>query len=98
LSGAEWLVRRGIKAIVYDFADEYVVRKPGFRGEECEVHHRILGEEIYNIEYVRNLGKLTQPRLTIVALPINLVGLDGAPARVVALEGELSLPLPTMQG
>ena len=87
LSGADWLVRRGIKAIVYDFAEEYVVRKPGFRGEECVVHHRILGEEIYNIEYVHNLGRITQPRLTIMALPLKLVGLDGAPARVVAVEG-----------
>ena len=88
LSGADWLVRRGIKAIVYDFAEEYAVRKPGFRGEDCVVHHRILGEEIYNIEYVHNLGLITQPRLTIIALPLKLVGLDGAPARVVAVEGE----------
>ena len=88
LSGADWLVGRGIKAIVYDFAEEYAVRKPGFRGEECVVHHRILGEEIYNIEYVHNLGLITQKRLTIVALPLKLVGLDGAPARVVAVEGE----------
>jgi arylformamidase len=64
------------------------VRKPGFRGEECVVHHRILGEEIYNIEYVHNLGLITQTRLTIVALPLKLVGLDGAPARVIAVEGE----------
>jgi arylformamidase len=89
LSGADWLVRRGIKAIVYDFAEEYVVRKPGFRGEECLVHHRILAEEIYNIEYVHNLGAITAPRLTIIALPVNLVGCDGAPARVVAIEGEV---------
>lgn len=88
LSGADWLVSRGIKAIVYDFAEEYAVRKPGFRGEECVVHHRILGEEIYNIEYVHNLGLITQKRLTIIALPLKLVGLDGAPARVIAVEGE----------
>ena len=86
-SGADWLVERGVKAVVYDFSEEYVVRKPGFRGEECEIHHRILGEEIYNIEYVYNLSKIAAPRLTILALPLKLVGLDGAPARVVAIEG-----------
>ena len=86
-SAADWLVERGVKAVVYDFSEEYVVRQPGFRGEDCEIHHRILGEEIYNIEYVHNLGRITAPRLTILALPLKLVGLDGAPARVVAIEG-----------
>jgi arylformamidase len=85
--GADWLVERGVKAVVYDFAEEYVVRTPGFRGEDCEVHHRILGADIYNIEYVHNLAAIQTPRCGIVALPINLVGLDGAPARVVALTG-----------
>jgi arylformamidase len=85
--GADWLIERGAAAVVYDFSEEQVVRYPGFRGEDCVVHHRILGEEIYNIEYVRGLGRISRPRLAIAALPLNLVGLDGAPARVIALEG-----------
>ncbi|MDP6517424.1 MAG: cyclase family protein [Alphaproteobacteria bacterium] len=85
--GADWLVERGVKAVVYDFAEEYEVRKPGFRGEDCIVHHRILSRDIYNIEYVHNLAAIARPRCTIIALPIKLVGLDGAPARVLALEG-----------
>lgn len=88
---ADWLVERGAKAVVYDFSEEYVVRQPGFRGEDCVVHHRILGEEIYNIEYVHNLGRITAERLAILALPLKLEGLDGAPARVVAIEG-MDLP------
>jgi arylformamidase len=87
LTGADWLVERGVKAIVYDFSEEYVVRNPGFRGEECLVHHKILGKEIYNIEYVHGLGKISRPRTAIIALPLNLVGLDGSPSRVVALDG-----------
>lgn len=85
--GADWLVERGVKAVVYDFAEEFVVRNPGFRGEDCEVHHKILGNDIYNIEYVHNLGKIGAPRVTLIAFPLLLVGLDGAPARVVAIEG-----------
>lgn len=85
--GAEWLVERGVKAIVYDFSEEYVVRVPGFHGDECVIHHRILAEDIYNIEYVHNLGLIEGERTTIIALPLKLVGLDGSPARVVALEG-----------
>lgn len=86
-SGADWLVERGVKAVVYDFSEEFAVRKPGFRGEDCPVHHRILGSDIYNIEYVHNLAKIRAPRCAILALPLKLAGLDGAPARVVAIEG-----------
>ncbi len=87
LEAADWLVQRGVRAVVYDFAEEYAVRQPGFRGTDCVVHHRILGEEIYNIEYVRGLSRIHTPRPAIIAFPMNLVGCDGAPARVVALEG-----------
>lgn len=85
--GADWLVERRASAIVYDFSEEYVVREPGFRGEDCVVHHKLLGNDIYNIEYVHNLGEIRQPRVTLLALPLKLVGMDGAPARVVAIEG-----------
>jgi arylformamidase len=86
-SAADWLVERGAKAVVYDFSEEFAVRQPGFRGEDCPIHHRILGAEIYNIEYVHNLGRISAPRCAILALPLKLAGLDGAPARVVAIEG-----------
>ena len=81
------LVERGVKAVVYDFSEEFAVRQPGFRGEDCPVHHRILGADIYNIEYVHQLAKIRAPRCAILALPLKLAGLDGAPARVVATEG-----------
>lgn len=85
--GADWLVERGVKAIVYDFSEEAEIRNPGFRGEDCIIHHKILGSEIYNIEYVQNLTKISQPRVTLLALPLPLEGLDGSPTRVIALEG-----------
>ncbi len=85
--GADWLVERRVTAIVYDFAEEYVVRKPDISGQDCIIHHKILGNNVYNIEYVHNLDKISNPRLTIIALPLKLVGFDGSPARVIALEG-----------
>jgi arylformamidase len=86
LEGAAWLVDHGARAIVYDFSEEYVVREPGFRGEDCHVHHRILGAGVWNIEYVTNLGALPGDEVTIIALPLKLTGLDGSPARVIGLE------------
>lgn len=86
-TGADWLVERGANAVVYDFSEEYVVRNPGFRGEDCIIHHKLLGDDIYNIEYVHRLAHITASRFSIVALPLKLVGLDGSPARVVAVQG-----------
>lgn len=83
---ARWLVSQRVKAVVYDFAEEYVIRQPGFRGTDCVVHHTILGAGIYNIEYVVNLRASARPVVTIHALPLKLVGLESAPARVIAIE------------
>ena len=58
-----------------------------YRFEDCVVHHTLLGEDIYNIEYVHRLPAITSERLAIVALPVKLAGLDGALARVLAIEG-----------
>jgi arylformamidase len=71
---AEWLVARGVKAVVYDFPEEYLIRTENFRGEDCPVHHTLLGNGFYNIEYVVNLRRLTKPFYTIFALPLKLRG------------------------
>ena len=89
--GADWIVERGAKAVVYDFSEEAQTRVSGWDGADCIIHHKILGNDIYNIEYVQNLGKIKRPRVAILALPLPLVGLDGSPTRVVALEG-IDLP------
>ena len=83
---AEWLADRKIKACAYDFCEDYCVRKGAFRGEECVVHQVFLSRDIYNIEYLANLDKLTARIFTIIALPIKLTGVEGAIARVIAIE------------
>ena len=84
----EWMVEKKVRAGVFDFSEEYVVRKPGFEGYECPYHKAVLSKNIYNIEYVRNLNKITKKRCWIMAMPLKLVGVEGAPARVIAIEFE----------
>ena len=50
-------------------------------------HHQILDNDICLIEQVAHLDQLTQPRVTVFALPIPIQGLDSFPTRVIALEG-----------
>ena len=60
----------------------------GWQGSSFSMFaHYATGADIYNIEYVHNLGRISAPRCAILALPMKLSGLDGAPARVVAVEG-----------
>jgi arylformamidase len=87
----EWMVEKKVRAGVFDFSEEYAVRHPGFEGRECLYHKTVLSHHIYNIEYVRNLSKITRERFLIMAMPLALVGMDGAPARVVAIEMEENL-------
>jgi len=86
MDAAQWLAKKKIKAAGFDFAQEYAVRKAQFYTEECVVHTTLLSKNIYNIEYLTNLNRLIKKRFTIIALPISLLGLEGAPARVIAIE------------
>jgi arylformamidase len=37
-------------------------------------------------EYLCNMGAMTQPRNTVIGLPLKLPDSDGAPARVIVME------------
>ncbi len=89
--GARWLVDHEVKAVVYDFPEEEIIREDGWDGKDAIVHHTLLGNDIYNIEYVVNLASISTPFVGIMAMPLPLVGLDGAPARVLAFEGDEAL-------
>jgi arylformamidase len=53
------------------------------------VHRILLGAGMLLAECLVGVAAL-EPEFTIVCLPLPLVGLDGSPARVVALQGELA--------
>lgn len=86
----EWLLAKRIKALGVDFPQDYPIR--GLIGgktatiAEFVSHDVLLRNGVILIEYLCNLGALASPRTTVYALPINLPGADGAPARVIAVE------------
>ncbi len=76
---AEWLVDRGIALLG--------VEQPSLSSAENRLIHKlILGAGIVVIENLANLEAVSSHATYLVALPLNLVGCDGAPTRVVALE------------
>lgn len=81
---AGWLVEHGAKIVGVDFTTPDVAnekRPPDFH---YPVHHTLLSQGVLIAEHMTNLGSLAGKRIEAMFLGINVVGSDGAPARVVA--------------
>lgn len=84
-SGAEWLVKSGIKMVGLDWI---CIDHPSQTdmGDNSWASHKIVLSS--NIPVIENIGgdvdKVTGQRVTIIALPVRVVGGDGFPIRVVA--------------
>jgi arylformamidase len=89
--GAEWLSELPIKAVGFDFPQDYVIREIPDRhpdAGEMPTHDLILRKGILLIEYLCNLHQIKSDRVVIYALPLKISGGEGACARVVAVEEE----------
>jgi len=91
-SAAEWFLRQGVKAMAFDFPQDYPIRKlldgVVLPMSEYVTHDVLLRQGIPLIEYVTNLDKLDSDRTRICALPLSIPNSDGVPARVVAFDQE----------
>lgn len=88
---AEWLYGRGIKAIGYDFPQDYCIRHLvlGDRTPEPEenvTHQILLKRGVIMMEYLCNMSAIQGDRCQVYALPIKVPNADGAPSRIIAIE------------
>ena len=86
----EWLLVRKPAAVGFDFPQDKPIRNL-LSGETAPIedfvsHDVLLRNGVPLIEYVCNLGAISQARPEVCALPIRLPDADGAPARVIAIE------------
>lgn len=77
---AAWLAGRKVKLIALEQPSVDI-------DGSSAVHKALLTTGIVIVESIANLDKLSQDRVYFAALPLNLVGMDGAPARAIAIEG-----------
>ena len=87
----EWLVKRGVKAVGYDYPPDYAIRtmtfepgKPVTR-HDCTTHDVFFPAGVTVIEYLTNLDQIGAARCRFIALPLKLEGGDGSPVRAIAL-------------
>ncbi len=88
---AEWLYGRGIKAIGYDFPQDYCIRNLvlGDRTpavEENVTHMILLKRGVIMMEYLCNMSAIQGARCMVYALPLKVPDADGAPSRIIAIE------------
>jgi len=78
---AAWLTARKIRLLG--------IEQPSLhRVHHLELHKTMLSAGVAIVENLANVSQITSERVFLAALPLNLVGVDGAPARVVAIEGD----------
>ncbi len=90
----EWLVARKVKSVGTDYPPDEVLRyevldptrKP--TGFDYPTHDVFFKAGIFVMEYLVNLHLISRPRVRVIALPLKIVGGDGSPARVIAIEDE----------
>ena len=76
-NGAEYLLERNVRLVGVD----YLSVEP-FGSKEHPVHHLLLRAEVVIVEGL-NLSDVPAGDYELIALPVKLKGVDGAPARVV---------------
>ncbi|MDR3538387.1 MAG: cyclase family protein [Acetobacteraceae bacterium] len=89
---ALWLKSKDPRVVAFDFPQDYaikdVTRKTPVTLDESTTHKHLLFDGVLFVEYMMNLGQVTSPRITLIALPLKIEGFEGCPARVVAIEEE----------
>lgn len=88
---AQWLLDREPTACAFDFPQDYTIRLL-LDGEvrpiaEHVTHDVLLRNGVTLIEYLVNTMEVAGARTFLAALPVRIAGADGAPARVVAIDG-----------
>lgn len=85
-SVGEWIERQGVSAVAMDCFPEKPFWLMTLTPTERGANHKCwLKAGIPMIQMLTGLDRIA-PKFTLIALPLNLQGMDGAPARVIGLE------------
>lgn len=83
---ARWLVEQGVRLLAMDTPQVDSPDHGRTAVKDSPVHKIMLSQGVVFVEYCTNLKAITQPEVELVVMPLNILGADGAPARVAAIE------------
>ncbi len=81
-----WLVERGVRVLAMDTPQVDSPDNGRTGPKDSPLHKIMLAAGVVFVEYCTNLRQLTLSEVELVVLPLNILGSDGAPARVIAIE------------
>jgi kynurenine formamidase len=85
-AAAVWLSEQDIKAVGFDFPQDYGIRSVPIAPPEAQATHQwVLKKGIYLVEYLCNLHQLNVDRVAFYALPLKIAGAEGGPVRAFAV-------------
>jgi arylformamidase len=77
-----WCASRGASIVGFDF---YHAAEPVQDRGSCTTR-KLLERGILTMPYLTNLGAITKPRVTLIALPLKMRGVEASPLRAVVVE------------
>lgn len=81
--GLQWIIKRRIPLVGVDFF--HGARQPG-SGREGAFSEQLLKNNIVVLSYIQNLRQITKDRVTLICLPLRMVGAEASPLRAVVIE------------
>jgi kynurenine formamidase len=89
-AAAHWLVSHKVKLVGFDFAtpDLAVPRRPP--NFDYPIHRILLANGVLIAEHLTNLSALSGEVVEVITAGLNIVGGDGAPARIMARRLEVA--------
>jgi arylformamidase len=81
---AKYLAQLKIRAVGFDFFEEYSARLPQFGSEDFVVHRILLGAGVILMEHLTNIGSLPDDAIFLAA-PLRLHDVEGSPASFLGL-------------
>lgn len=81
--GLQWIIDRGVPLLGVDFF--HGAKKPG-AGREGALSERLLKSGVVVLSYIQNLKQITKDRVTLICLPLRMVGAEASPLRAVVIE------------
>lgn len=79
----DWLAGRGASLIGFDFYHANCA--PGLP-EIYSTSRHAAEAGMLTMPYIRNLGAITKPRFTLIALPLKVINVEASPVRAIVIE------------
>lgn len=81
--GLKWIIDKGIPLVGVDF---FHGAKDPNAGREGALSERLLKNNVVVLSYIQNLHRITKDRVTLMCLPLKMIGVEASPVRALVIE------------